>query len=219
MPKRQIPPNSVDGFLIAIADLTKSAYDALSSAIATEGFDDAPGRVELLATSTGMSRKTAQGVLVTLRQIYDFAHADANTDEQASSEIRDVVYSLEYVKEEPDEAERVITCIMPLLRKNERIEQARKLVRLKRGFLKKARGFDTLIDIRPEFNVDRTQLLSLIPLIQFRIRTDAPAASDREYVFQIDIADLDKLAEAVKLAMKKLEVLRSNATLKTIIRE
>lgn len=96
---------------------------------------------------------------------------------------------------------------------NEKIEQFRKIHRLKHGFLKNAASFASFIDIRPYFQGDNSEVHGFVPMIQFRITTDSENTIDKDFVFQMDSNGLEALKEALKSIDKKIEILKNSNSL------
>jgi hypothetical protein len=79
--------------------------------------------------------------------------------------------------------------------------------------LRNATSFSSILDFRPNFNEDRSAILELLPVVQFKVTTDSDDPSDTAIIFQMDEATLAKLKEAVDLAQKKLSVASSDPRL------
>jgi hypothetical protein len=193
-----VPPNSIDAILVSLTEMSPAGYAKFRAAVTgLEAFDDAQDRVDKLSVEVGLPKKNVHGLLNVLNQIYKIAHGNDNDTDQAVAEVGDLVLSLEHVKRGTELNKKIIERIQPLLVKNASVEQAAKIAKIKRGYTRNAVSFDTLVELRPEFDSERAVLLSLIPAIQFQIRTDATSVSDRDIVFQLDAEALSDLAEVI----------------------
>jgi hypothetical protein len=87
-----------------------------------------------------------------------------------------------------------------------------KVQRLQSGFLPNAVGFSTLVDLRPDFGTGaELQLTGYVPVIQFRIRTDAESPAEQRIIFQVNESSLAELKKAVERAEMKLSMLRQQS--------
>jgi hypothetical protein len=99
-----------------------------------------------------------------------------------------------------------------LLEKRDVHERFRKVQRLQSGFIPNALSFSTFVDLRPDFG-EGMEIKGYLPMIQFRISTDAPSREDKRVVLQMTEDALADLREALDRAEKKLHALKNQSTL------
>lgn len=123
------------------------------------------------------------------------------------------------VKLTEDERVTLTERLRSLLRKNDTIDNAEKIARLKAGFIKNATGFSSFVDIRPNFKKENTEVQSLILLAQLRISTDSDNPIEREFIFQCDEKALKKLKEVISAAEKKFLTLSNHSSISKFLEE
>jgi transcriptional regulator with XRE-family HTH domain len=199
---------SLGGMIETVSELNDAEFTILSEEIrGRSAFDNDKERVEDLARKIGLSKETISLLINGLAFLYRQLHVARDAGADLAALLPEIIKSIasEELADEPGVVSRLAT----LLQKNENTEQWEKAQRLRKGFLNNATEFATLVDARPNFSPDRTQLIGFVPIIQLRLRTDSDQPDQRSLVVQLDPRALKRLRRAVDLAEKKLDVLTS----------
>ena len=202
-----MPPNplllpSLEEIARHIAQLPDSAFRSLQLFVSKEGFQTESGQYEVLAKEMSLSQQQTFYLLSALAFIYRQAQADAEFSDSIARALSDGLKGDDAV-----DLSKLTSRLTSLLAPNPQADKEIKISRLRTGFLKNATGFGSFVDLRPNFSDDLKTLHGLVPIIQFRISTDATNPADADFVFQLDEGSLAKMKEAVKRSEEKLREL------------
>jgi hypothetical protein len=184
-----------------IAQLQEDAFGKLHAFVRGEGFEADTEQRDYLAQALSLSRERVFYVLSVLAFVYRQARADLQAPESIARRLGAVL------QDDVAGRTRLISRLTQILAPNAKAEKEIKIGRLKSGFLKNATGFGSFLDLRPNFSEDLKEVHGLIPVIQFRIATDATDPADAAFVFQLDEEGLAKMKEAIERSEKKLKQL------------
>jgi hypothetical protein len=184
-----------------VAQLSDSAFNSLQSLVSKQGFQIESEQCERLAKEMSLSQEQTLYLLSALAFMYRQAESASESNEtlarNLSDELGDNTVDL------PKLTKRLTMLLAP----NPQADKEIKINRLKTGFLKSATGFGSFVDLRPNFSDDLKTLHSLVPMVQFRISTDARDPTDANFVFQVDEEGLAKMKEAIERTEEKLRQL------------
>jgi len=203
-----LPPTSLEEVLGYLARLDSRQFEALrDDVVGSQAFNAEKDRCERLSEKLGLNKEPVAYLLSALSFLYGQVQGAVRDGLQFETATQALTDSLTLDAFSEDERQRLISRLPLLLAENPNVERAAKLRRLKRGFLSNAVGFSTFVDLRPNFS-DDLSVEALIPIVQFRITTDAEADNDRFVVFQIGEDGLAELDSAVQRAKKKLAAIK-----------
>lgn len=107
--------------------------------------------------------------------------------------------------------------LLEIVEKNPFVENQHKRKWLRTGLLDNAISFASFIDLRPNFNEERSLVQEYIPIVIFNIELEPPLGEDKSFVFQLSENALGKLKEALNDVEKKLATLRKDEKLSDVI--
>lgn len=200
------PPSSIEEALEPIGVLPEEEFDALASAIrgqnsfslTSDEIDVATQRIPSLA-----------GILPYTLQALNHLYGPIAQIEKAGGDVpgavRDITDRL--LSEEAQGNQPLLNRLTVLLTPLDSHKQYRKIQRLKRGFIPHARGFSTLVDIRPDFSENEENIVGYVQVIQMRITTDDE--DSKPIVFQLDNLSIPELRKAIDRLERKLLAVQS----------
>jgi hypothetical protein len=100
-----------------------------------------------------------------------------------------------------------IARIEKLTRKNALYERSRKNRWLSTAFLPNVIELATIVDLRPRYSTDRSQIREFIPSVMLEIATSGPDGTQPRHLFQVTPKGLADLHAAIHLAEKKLSAI------------
>ena len=214
-----LPPTSAIEALGVLVRLDDRSFELIKNEIlGPSAFDASDDRVSSIASQLGAATDEIYNLLSSLPSLYSLMRRLNAPDDEIEKIVEDFLSQVIDPEDLPENGFDTLTKrLTELLKKNESADRFAKLLRLRDGFLSNAKSFTSFVDLRPEFTEDEMSVRQLIPIVQFRIATDATDPSSREYVFQLDEAALVKLKDAVERAEKKLTALSESADLAALI--
>jgi hypothetical protein len=205
----EIFPHSFEVVVGEIGSLSDQAYETLRADVEGEdAFTSDTVRCQRLSPLLELAPEDVGLVLAALEFLYERIK-NLQPSKQASEMIRRFVDGFEEVKLTPDVRAKLIDRLIELTAQKERVELARKIRRLRTGFLDNATAFSTFVDLRPDFNSDYESVRSLVPIIQLMISTDSDDPARQHFVFQMDERRLAGLKDVLDKAEKKLKTLQT----------
>jgi hypothetical protein len=81
------------------------------------------------------------------------------------------------------------------------------------GVLESATSFGSFVDLRPNYAQDRNSIEEFLPVIVFRVSTEADDGNERSYAFQMTPASLMELKSVIDDTFHKLSSLTNDSTL------
>lgn len=148
--------------------------------------------------------RTAQ---TSLNFVYSALPTAAEQGSPDSVGLNNILSGIDFDIDDPTLLEKIKSRIGTLLADNTNISRYKKLVRLREGFIRSAVSFASFVDLRPNFNEEKTGILSVIPIVQFRVRTNSDVDLDQNIVFQMDRKAVRRLKEAVDYVTRKLDAI------------
>lgn len=213
MKRRPLQQISLTTVLRDLAELPESSFTTLVHEVqGPRAFDTERDRLTELAKGTGIEADTLSLLLSALNYLYSEVHSGEGIANLSPDIIEDLLLSLERSdrflsgdKLSEVEVQTLKRRLPFVLEKRSSTDRFRKAERLKSGFLPAATNFASFVDLRPLLN-DRQDLIEeLIPIVQFRIRTDSNNQDLRNFVFQMDRSTLRHLKESIEKAEEKLD--------------
>jgi len=206
-PSSPLLPPSLEDILLHIARLSDEQFTRLQNEIQSEeGFNTDSSRCAKLATLLNQPAAEVGYVLSALAYLYRRVNSEAVNQTAIGPAIERFVSSFRRLELTPDEKSQLVTRLVYATQKNEGIEHAIKLQRLRKGFLKNAVGFKSFVDLRPDFDAQHEAITGLIPLIQIQVVTDSDDPHESNLTFQLSERTLQGLKEMIADVEKKLAV-------------
>lgn len=211
-PETAIPPLSPDALLVVLAKLDEKSFEALSVAIQSpDAFSTSKRRCDELGKALGLESRQIRYLLLILEQFYNNANPQKRPRDGLQDPILELLGSLDYLRSHEDAAQLlpiIADRIEKLIVPHPNIEGHRKVRRLRQGFLPNVQAIASHVDLRPDYDRDRSAIQRLVPMIQVRISTDAKPRPERNFVFQISIDKLAEFDAELRDIRKKLDQLR-----------
>jgi hypothetical protein len=203
-----IPKDTIDHLLASLGNVDAASIEKLRSLIADSGgFELSDPAAAELSKFTQLNLDECRELAVVLGHLYRGLNDDSGGEIDAAS-VDDLVSGLEHLPHHKSAYKRVCDNLATLLKPISVIEDAKHRIRIKRGFLKNTVEFASFVDARPRFNLLRTEILELIPVVQFRIVTDGNDGVDSKIVFQLDEAGIEAMQNALDTVKIKMDVLK-----------
>jgi hypothetical protein len=215
--KSLLPPQTVLEVLMPIASMDNSVFEELKRELSSVNpfSDSAEHRVEI-SSRLKLNIAHLEALFAVLDGLFlRVRELDTPTDE-LDDLISDYIDRLSKTddgaeRRKPKELETLKSRVSQLFKETlPSIQKAKKTARLKLGFLRNAKQFDTFVDVRPDFADKKYERIDgWVEVVQFRITTDAVAGLERQIVFQCDEASLNELKTRVDEAQTKLRTLKA----------
>jgi hypothetical protein len=204
----------MEGVFDFVSSLPDPDFQTFQSHISgPDAFDTDKERCERVAADLRVQPSTVGVVVSALAFLY--SQVQRAGQDSPKELVNEVVRGV--TDEDPSEHAVLVDRLVALLRRNENADTFRKLQRLRTGFLENATGFSSFLDLRPNFNDDRSQIVGLVPIVQFRVSTDADDPAKQALIFQLDERGLKRLKEAVESAERKLDTLLAHSTISPMV--
>ncbi len=201
-------PTSLDEILASVAEFRDEQFGALVQAVSgPEGLSAEKERCEKLAAEMGVAPAAIGYLLSALNFVYSALPTAAEQGSPDSVDLNNILSGIDFDIDDPTLLEKIKSRIGTLLADNTNISRYKKLVRLREGFIRSAVSFASFVDLRPNFNEEKTGILSVIPIVQFRVRTNSDVDLDQNIVFQMDRKAVRRLKEAVDYVTRKLDAI------------
>lgn len=223
MTRKILQSVTLPSVLASLAEIEDSGFAILRDEIRGPlAFENDLERAAPLAKRVGLDAETTQYLLGALAFFYEEIHAeevDPSALPSLVGEIFDRIAGPVSSGQDADLQARNITQtrLSILMERSDNPDEFKKIQRLRAGFLPNATGFGTFIDLRPNISADGATVVGLLPLVQFRISTDASDPAQKAFLFQLDSAGLRKLKQAVERAEEKIKTISSHASISSII--
>jgi hypothetical protein len=213
IPSSQIlTPLSLEDAIAQIALFTQEQFEKFRTAIeSNDGFETETERLERLAPKLDVKPELLFYVLTACGYLYNRINNGTNppnSDDNIGlrTGLQEFIEGFDENTKESLDKELLVSRLTVVLSRKERIDEIRKINRLRDGFIPNAQAFHTLLDLRPNFADGYESILGIIPVFQFRVTTDSDDEALQQIVFQIDENRLKKLKQVVENAEKKLSV-------------
>jgi hypothetical protein len=209
------PPESLAEALTPLASLSDAEFSKLAAAVSgTRSFSLSRDQLDALKKEVPAAAAILAFTLGTLAflssQVDDVAEGDSPISDIVSQLVDDLDKEGKWAQIKPVMKAR----LTELLAKKPNHRRFKKIQRLQTGFVPNATGFSSFLDLRPDFNEGKPeQINGLLPVIQFRISTDADNPAMRRLVVQLDEESVAELKKAVDRIVEKMQVLKQNTTL------
>jgi hypothetical protein len=209
---RLFPPLSLKEILEELGSFSDQEFDLfLSETLTSAAFDASPERCDAVARKLDKDPGLLGYIFGALGLLYREVRRKAKDEKTLKLLIEELLNTFEIASSGKTDVNKLTDRLVRLLSYNESAERRDKIGRLKKGFIPNALGFSSFVDLRPNYDPERTKVTDFVPLVQFRIRTDSEDERDDFLVFQLDEPALERLGEAIKDIQKKLEVIKRDA--------
>ncbi len=214
--RRSMFPFALENVVALVGELSDDAYSGLLAELRSpDGFETDDRRVGRLAERIGADLEDSKALVAAVAYMYGKVHR-GNEPEIGVSELREIL-ARDIPMDEGGDTSRLLSRLVEMLTRNAAIEDYRQIAKLKAGLLPKAVAFSTAVDLRPALSADGQSLDRLVPLMQFRIVSDAGDERTRTSLFQLDARSLDALEATVKELRERLAVLKASPALSPLI--
>jgi len=205
------PAESLGAILAPLGGLSDEEFAVLESATSRpRGFSLKATEIKELQAQLPSLGSLAL-LLGALSFLYSRIEAAGDLGSQYPEAITKLVEDVGIKEVTPGSKAAVSSRLERLLKKNPANARYRKVNRLQAGFIPSATGFATLLDLRPDFgDGDHVEYKGLIKTIQFRIKTDAVEADQRELIFQLNEESLAELQKVIKRLQDKIDAINQN---------
>lgn len=195
-----------------IARLTPEEASALQSFLGSErSFWPTDELSDQFCATAHLIRSDADTIVSILRFVYD--RLGDRRGEEREAAIKAVAADNREDDLDDSAFAELVDRLSGLLAYSEIHEKFRKLHRLERGFLPIASNFETLVDLRPDFDEKATDIVNFIPVVSMRIKTLSNDPALRNFSFTLPLEQVAALTKCVDRMNAKLGVL--NARLAT----
>lgn len=204
--KSVLPIASIPQAFSAVARLTDAESDGLKALTETgRSFWPLDQQIKDYCSKSTLSKEDVESILSILRFVYDrLGELDG---EDRSSAVKVVVEENLEEDIDNDSLKIIVDRLNSLLLLSEKHGKFQKLYRLERGFLPIAAQFETLVDLRPDFDADATEIVGFIPIVSMRIRTTSSDPALRNFSFTIPLEKIAALTKSVERMNAKLSIL------------
>lgn len=195
-----------------LSELSDDKFSILKNElIGKDGLDKSSERVNVLAKILEESEVLkVESLLASLAFLYRRTREWADEDESTSEILRKFLEISDLWSILGEAAEKNLDRLASLLASQPLIDRESKLAWLRSGILDNAVGFSSFLDLRPDFNKERTKIQSFVPIIIFNVQVESDTGEDKSYTFQISEIGLNHFKKSVDDAFKKLDALRSD---------
>jgi hypothetical protein len=209
-----IPKDTIDHLLATLGKVDLASIEKMRSHIADSGgFDLSDPAITELSKITQLNLDECRELASVLGHLYRGLNDDSGGEIDATS-VDELVSGLEHLPGHKSDYKSVCDNLAVLLKPISVIEDAKHRIRIKRGFLKNTVEFASFVDVRPRFNLLRTEILELIPVVQFRIVTDENDGVVSKIVFQMDEAGIEAMQNALDTVKIKMDVIKRTIQIK-----
>lgn len=200
-------PSSLDEILASVAEFDDKQFVELVQATSgPEGLSADKERCEKLASEIGVPPAAVGYLLSALNFVYSALPAATEHGSPDSVGLNNILNGIDF-NIDSDRLDKIRSRIRTLLIDNTNISRYKKLVRLRDGFIRSAISFSSFVDLRPNFDEEKTVISSVIPIVQFRVRTNSSVDAEENIVFQMDRKAVRRLKEAVDYVSRKLDAI------------
>jgi hypothetical protein len=211
---RLFPPLSLKEILEELGSFSDQQFELfLSETLTPAAFDSSQERCEAVARKIDKDPGLLGYIFGALGLLYREVRRKAKDRKTLKALIEELLSTFDIASAGKTDVNVLTDRLVKLLSYNESAERRDKIGRLKKGFIPNAMGFSSFVDLRPNYDSERTKVSEFVPLVQFRIRTDSDDEREQFLVFQLDEPALDRLGEALKDVQKKLEVIKRDAVI------
>ncbi|WP_092028855.1 hypothetical protein [Bradyrhizobium sp. OK095] len=203
--------------LAEIAQLSDTQIDVIESEMKRpQASLSDNARWDILAEKLGLDREIVEYLFSFLAFLNTELDKKASNEAERALLIDSLLSDFEVEHDEDETPEEVASTVhrlkqrlLTLAAHSDGAVFHRKILRLRKGFLRNAKSFSTFVDLRPALNEDRTAIDGFVTIVQMQISTDR---DDEEptILMQLDSEALSKLLEAVVDAQKKVALMESS---------
>jgi hypothetical protein len=210
-----IPPASLGEALRPLGDLSDAEFSTLMAAVSgPRSFSLSKEELESLRNRVPILVANLTFLLGALSFLYSHIARVVESGMPFDEAVRGTVDELDKEAEWGPRKDDVKSKLTAILQPAEAHQRFRKIQRLQTGSLPNAVNFATFVDLRPDFgDGEELSLKGYVPVIQFRINTDATSSEAKRLVFQMSEDTLTELKKAVQRAEDKLAILRQQSAL------
>jgi hypothetical protein len=205
-----IPPSSLGDALRPLGDLSAAEFDAVATAVSgprsfflrREDFEKLRNQISTHALNVAV-------FLSALNFLYSHVTRLLESSVPYNDIIEAMTDELDKEAQWGTKKDEVKTRLATVLKKREVHQRFRKIQRLQSGFIPNAVRFSSFVDLRPDFgDEDQMKIMGYLPVIQFRVSTDASNPEAKRIVFQMSEETIADLRKAIDRAEKKLQALK-----------
>jgi hypothetical protein len=205
-----LPPASLGEALRPLRDLSAAEFEALMAAIAgPRSFSLSKDELDRLRAQIPGQAPNLTFTLGALSFLYSHIIRVVESGIPYAEAISRTTDALDREAEWGEKKNEVRDKLTLILQNKETHQRFRKVQRLQSGFIPNALGFSTFVDLRPDFGEgEEVTLRGYLPIVQFRVTTDASNPDEKRLVFQMTEDALTELKKAIVRAELKLAELK-----------
>jgi hypothetical protein len=208
-----VPPVSLGELFKPIEKADEAKFKQFYEEVISGGgfHDDSEERRARVGLALDVSVADAGLLLDLLKGIYDrFRHLEENGatfDDLFSSFLVD---GLGFKPDEDggfSEAQQLVNKLASLFSSKENLDERSKVSRLEKGFSDSATGFNSIVDLRPNFSRDRKSIIGYIPVVHLQIKTDSEMPNKQQIIIALDseaLIDLQNALTDIKIKIDRL---------------
>ncbi|MFA6033022.1 MAG: hypothetical protein WC889_09000 [Myxococcota bacterium] len=188
-----------------IESLKDDQFDALVRLIASpRSFSPPEADISGLANELEITAKDVEALLGALHFLYERLSELPLVDGSRDAAITELARE---IKDDISPTSPLPSRLSKLLLRSEAHDHFKKIFRLERGFLPSAISFESLVDMRPDFNDDLSEIRGYIPVISYNVRTNSSNPQLRSLTINIPVDKVDDFIKSVeRLKAKILQV-------------
>ena len=214
------PPESLAEALQPVVALNATDLTKLSSALSgPNSFSLTDKQVMDLANTISIDEESLPYVLSALSALYDYVKDRVSLGKEFDAVINDIAIDFDSDKFIGSKSDKLASAMRELLKPQSMHTRRRKISRLQKGNLPTALGFTSFVDLRPDFDDSRSELVitGYVPVVQLRITTDAFDPSFRRLTLQLTKEGLDELSKTLERTISKITALKTQSSLATML--
>jgi hypothetical protein len=210
-----LPPSSLSDVVESLESLSDSEFAEIRSAISgPHSFSLSKDEITALSKKVSVPATTLPYLLGALSFLYSHVAQLMDSGMQFPEALSQTVENLAENEDWKEKREKIQQRLSSILIKQDAHQRFRKIQRLQSGFIPNATGFASFVDLRPDFGEgDNLTFKGFVPIVQFRISTDAISPDGRRHVFQLGEQAFVELRKAVDRAEAKLKAIKEEASI------
>jgi hypothetical protein len=182
-----LPPSSLGEALRPLRDISDAEFSSLMAAVSgLRSFSLSKEQIASLRNELPGHPPNLPFLLGALSYLYSHINQLVESGMPYQEAITATTDELDEAAEWGAKKKQVRERLAALLENKDAHQRFRKIQRLQSGFIPNAVGFSTFVDLRPDFGEgEDVTVKGYLPVIQFRVSTDASSPEGRRLVFQM----------------------------------
>jgi hypothetical protein len=201
-----------------VVQMDDASYAELQREVSgPEAFQITRARTDKLRSGLKMDNEAdVVGLLAGLELLHERIHTVDGDDVDAKGNLKGLLKSTSLWPLLSEADERGFNRVAALVVDNPTASRTQKRTWLRTGILANAVGFASFVDIRPNFNKERSEIVELLPIVIFEIETESNYDVD-SIVFQMTEETLTQLIAALDDVQIKLKTISTATQFKDLV--